>query len=443
YILNKTVQKKIFEQNITFPETTNTKSIPIKIRADYQTEHFEKLSIEEKFNIKLIPKGEIKINHRPEKTNIYELEEINFETIVDNRRKTNVNNIKISDSIPEQFNIIGITNRTFDLNADSSKTVYIYKIKLPEVQEDTRYYINSTLYFLDNGIIKNATLSTSILVQNNKDFNLDISKELEETNDDFYLGEIINTEYVIKNNENENSIYNIILNFPLQQNVDLINTKQYEIAQLNPGEQLTIDNIEKIRPKINGTIWFDKTIITYKDQDGLIKHLNTSDLKKTIKNSYLAGPAIMAYMSIPNKKVYVNEPVKINIKISNIGDKETYLDINLTKNVKVNIGPYTDHELTFEKQFDTPGKYLITPAEIRYNYLNDNYYTISNSEEIEVIDKPIEKEEISDDKEDKEETTKHEEEPKEIKKSFWDKVGDFFVGAWDFLKGIFTWSRSR
>ena len=453
--MDKSEQRKIVDIKVRVPVVDASKSSTLSIFINYETELGENFTEDSENTIDINVPSNLELTQTADKSSVQGGEEIEIKVEVANDRNDDVKNVKVFDIVPEEFKISGETSKVIDTTSKETTTAYIYKLTAPIVSEIQIYEINTTIQYVTNlSNITNSKITT--ITVNPKDVKLGVTKKIPSN---VYLGQTSNIDYTINNNDDE-SIYDIIIFFPKQYEFDLVGKKEYNIDRLDPGESLNVNGQERIRAKLNGSISVAETLVTYRDNLGALYGLNTSEQTITIKPGFIHGPAILVNKTISKTNVTSQEDVKITMNFVNIGDTEIQVLVkDLGKKWMANLPSKSEKNIMYETKINASGNYILPRTELSFSYLNEEYFAFSNDERIFVtwIEPPKEevKEEQYTEEENKEVSTKEEEEKQEETESIEKRLGEegffdsepklkkknFFVsiieGIKNFLKNLF------
>nr|MBC8444124.1 hypothetical protein [Candidatus Woesearchaeota archaeon] len=145
-----------------------------------------------------------------------------------------------------------------------------------------------------------------------------LTPTIKKTVDDstMYTSELININYEIYNGESE-TIKDLVLIFPKQTNLDRIGLTEFQIpSPLGSGEKIILNAIEQIRPKYNGTLYINETILQFKDYQGNEYQVSSNTGTLRIDESYIQGPLFF----ITKTAEYTQGTILITLDVENRGD---------------------------------------------------------------------------------------------------------------------------
>ncbi len=415
--LNKTKSATILYRKINLPETNTSISLPFNVIVDYETEAFEKQRQEFKYNIRLKPVDDLQINHALSSGTVEGGVPVDVRVSVQNKRKVSVKGVAVSDVVPPSFGVEGVSNAVVVINKEDTLDVYSYTIIPPKVNTDTVYIINTTASYYDGVQKRNFSYYKSSEIRV-------IPEKLVITATRTVPSQIVKGQktkigHVLVNTA-DRSARNLRIELPLSSDYDIIGDRTYKVARLDPGERLTLAEIEKIRPKYNTTMVLDNAFATYEDEHS--NQFNTTISSVSIRPLYGRSPGPTVLVEKNATRLYNNTFV-VALQLKNIGEMSA-LNINLSDQGRIwKIGNLDDRGfliLTYNVT-QAYGDNDTGRAVISYGYDGEIHTTTSNRLIVETY-KPEESERII-----KEEVLEQKKEP------IWNRI-------WKKIKGLLFWS---
>lgn len=371
FVLNKKIITPIVGKKTTYK---------FNVIVDYETEHGEKQyqSLDLDLNVK--PIAGLKITHSISKSTVESGEEFDVEVKVKNERIEDIKDVRVSDTIYDNFRHKGISTATIDINGLDTVTAYKYKMKAPQVENQTIFIFVTQANYTKENITKYAEKEFRVSVLPKK-LDISISRTIPTP---VFAGQLVDITYTIENKEEE-ELKDILFKFPIQQKFDLIGERTYWIEKLDPYEKLVIKEKHKIRAKENETQTLEATEFVYKDDLDNIFRKNSSRNSFDVKNSYINGVAFLITKNVSKTKINKSETIDVIILVENIGTekgKVNITDMGRLWNLELAQGKQT--KVGYSLIFDRVGKFILEPAVAEYVYLDKNVTTISNKQTIEV-----------------------------------------------------------
>ncbi|MBI2142132.1 hypothetical protein HYU15_01420, partial [Candidatus Woesearchaeota archaeon] len=386
-------QRLIIERDTYMPGAASTTGYPLDVNATY-TIGDKRATKTHRGTISVTPVQELAITHALSKAAVESGEDFFITTTVKNPRKTGLNNVKVHDTVPEGFTAYGTSSAAMSIAKESTANAYTYRLTAPRVSKETSYTIATTAEYndADNQYdyseyksyrhYKNATIT--VLAPK---FSLDAARSIKET--EIYKGNIYEVNYVVKNPDETQTAKGITITAGLQQDFDLVGSSSYSLPDIDPGETIYFTSKEKIRPKINGSYTVAKSLLQFKNQHGDEFAQNTTELQLTIKDSYLAGPAIMVAKN-SSDKTNNTDPLKIALTIRNTGNEAAIAEItDGNEHFTAYVQPKSETSYNYTTIIPTPGFADLPIAFATYTNRGKTYLTGSNTKTVEVLNKPL------------------------------------------------------
>jgi len=386
--INTTSSQLVLNRAFTIPFVTSKTSYPFNLIVRYETEFGESFDKIFEYTLNVEPTAGLTITHDISKTTVEEGEEFTITTKIKNERNKDIKNVKVVDTTHSDFVKEGMNSAIININAHNEVSVYSYKVTAPKVIKDTDFIFKTTASYSEENITYVYEKESTIRVTP-KRLELDITRTIEPST--IFMGQIADVNYIISNPETER-IQNIRLKFPLEQIFDLVGNDSYFVDKLEPGETIKINNKHNIRAKLNGTQILPPTLFIYEDSDGNVFDKNSSSNQIDIKYSYIPSASFFIEKSVLNQNIIKGEPLKIVVKIKNVGTEKGKIDVyDLNNNWSLEIEPQNYEFISYELNITRTGKLKLEPTVGIYEILNKTVKTISNELEIEIKEAPIEK----------------------------------------------------
>ncbi|NQU79688.1 hypothetical protein HQ545_08025 [Candidatus Woesearchaeota archaeon] len=316
-----------FSGEIVPPYVEKSTSYSLNVTVHYTNEFGEKHTNKSEFDFDVLPFDDVSIEVSSSEGEFLESgEETEITVELTNDMLIDLRAVEVRDIIPEVFDVTGIHSQRLKLNKESNTDVYKYNIKVPVLFVKTRFNITTIVTFFSNDLRKeiNFTTITPITV-NPREPDLDFDMNLEEPND-IFIGNHIPVEYTIRNRESEETLGNIIIKFPIQEDIDVLGPAEYNIESLDPGEEITIRNIIWFRPKSAGNIEIDPAVVFFEDSYGNSFSENSSQDTIEVESAEFNGPVLFLSTNAP-ELVNRSTDFKITIRVLNNGSEQTDVTI--------------------------------------------------------------------------------------------------------------------
>lgn len=380
--LNESESSWVLNQHIITPSVSSPTAFPLHIIVNYTTEFGEQFSKELDLTFHVEPAAGLTITHTLSKTTVESGESFDVTTQIKNERNADVKGIKVFDITDMGFQREGVSSVTLDINALDTVTAYRYTLIAPDVMNQTRFLIRTNAKIFEN----NATLAyerEDYVTVKPKQLNIDITRTLDDTN--VFEGKVLNLNYQLTNTETVR-LKNIRLTLPLQQNFDVIGDRTYLVEKLDPGETLTLDGKQQVRPKDNVSVVLNPTEMTYDDEEGRHYEKNSSSMSMSVKYSYISGPAFVIEKNVSRSKINLSDSVDVNLTVLNVGSERGTVDVvdgDRSWNFVVEPKGYARTKYTVTP--DTNGTISLGTAVGNYSYIGKNLLTESNEPVVVVL----------------------------------------------------------
>ncbi len=425
--LDKLKAATLINKRVKMPSVDSNRNYQFDVIASYDTEYGVHHEETFEYDFKIEATRGLSVNHDISRTSVEAGETFTVKTRITNNRNTDIKNIRVFDVVPQEFQRKGL-NSISNLNvlAKDTVTAYEYRMAAPEVETPKVYSFRTTARFEEENKTYAFERQFQITVNPRK---VDLSIANAVSDPTTYEGAVLDILYTLQNPDDEKTLRDITLSFPVQQDVDLIGHRNFSINRLLPGESYTLRKIHKIRLKNNGSIRLNPALIAYEDENGNTFKKNSSSLSLNAKEGYITGPAFFITKE-SNSSATRGEMVTVRITVENIGTEKGKITIaDSGKAWNLNVGPEEKNAITYKIRAETAGRLNLKPASGKYEYRNKPAYTVSNSAFTDVKEKVVtELEEEEEEEEIQNVTVEKVEEPEEK---------GFFQVVWNAISNIF------
>ncbi|MBW3023075.1 hypothetical protein KY308_03150, partial [Candidatus Woesearchaeota archaeon] len=424
--LNTLSNQPAINQKIAMPTVSSNKDFKFDVTIDYETEFGERFEKTFEYTITVDAIEGLVVTHELSEASVEEGGEITVKTKVENKRNVDIKDVQVFDVIHMDLGRKGLSSvSNININALDTVTAYEYTILAPEeVKADTKYKIRATAKYTEDNKTYAFEKEDEITVTKKK-LDLSISRAVSDPTP--YMGTILDVLYTISNPEDE-ELRDIVVRFPVQEDVELVGDKNFTIGKLDPGESYTMKNVHKIRAKQNGTLTIKPATFIYEDKNGNIFVKNSSEISFSPKFGYIAGPAYNISQKSP-EQVKAGDNIKITLNVKNIGTEQGKINVIDGGNSWIfNLEPGEQETASYSYQALKTGEFKVKPLKGEYYYLGKKIYTISNELSVNVYEEGP-PEEIQE-----EEVTPQE----EISVEGVTERKTFFGIVWDTIKQVFS-----
>lgn len=391
--MSSQAQKKVIEKDFFASNTTTTTGASLVANVTYKLGG-DKKTYTFRDTITIYPVKELVINHLLSKTTVNSGEDFFVTVTVQNPRTTDINKVKVYDTVPENLTVTGKNTALASITKKSTATIYTYKLTAPRVSKETKFKIRTGAEYSDADSEfdfaaynkYNYSKETEFTVLPVK-FTLSPTRLVRET--DTYKGNVISIDYTVKNEDDSMTAKDVVLHFPLQQYLDLVNYLNYSLPEIEPGEAILAPGKERIRAKTNGTYNLLSSYVTYKNQYGDSFAYNASGIALNLKESPIYGPAVIVSKDAPDK-VNDTDSFIVQLNVSNIGDQPASVQVSDGEvQFTAIVSPQSYTTYRYSTTISQPGTYKLPIAVARYSYNNMSLYTGSNIKAVEVENNPL------------------------------------------------------
>ena len=432
--LNSSDNIKISEFTITAPFVESTTNYPFNIETYYETPYREQFNNLYTRTMKIQPVPPLDITQTISDTTPEPGDIITVKISLKNNRIIDLEDVFTYDNLSSLLLIPNTkSTRTINIEKGTTRDVYSYQLIVPETTETTTYYINTTATYEDNinyTYQKQSSFTvTSITTSTSEEKTL--TPTIKKTVDDstMYISELINLDYEIYNGELE-TIKDLVLIFPKQIYLDRIGSVKFQIpTPLGPGEKIILKGIEQIRPKYNGTLYINETILQFKDYQGNEYQVSSNTGTLRIDESYIQGPLFF----ITKTAEYTQGTILITLDVENRGDTSANVALK-DGSKKWNFALDSNKKRKILYTIEPIYNYIELPeAQLTYTYLNKAITAYSEKAIINITLPETTTEQQTETTTTAETTTEQQTETKEAKEAKEQKKG--FMG---FIKFIFN-----
>jgi uncharacterized repeat protein (TIGR01451 family) len=307
------------------------KRIPVTLNISYATDRGERFNQTYEEEVFIAAVDPLSVSYDFDESKINSQEDVRVEVQIENKRFINIQNVTVTDTLPDDFTLLnGTATRSMPLNKDSDTTVYTYLFKAPVVEDDDdpkTYTIKTYTEYTYKDKRYNTTGEKSIKVYP-KDSKIDIEKELV-YDFSFFRGQTIDIKYTLENTEDE-ILTNIRLLLPVQPEVDSVfkdNRRSITISKLNPQETITLNGYESIILKDADTSFYLKpTKVTYYDEKAQYYNDTSSKVRiSSVDEDIVKKPLIILNKTIT--EVPNSTDFNVTLQSHNVGESTTTVRI--------------------------------------------------------------------------------------------------------------------
>ena len=343
------------------PQVGSNKEFPLNVSVTYKNDFGERYMNYSEFKINVQPNEDLSIGWDSSEGEVLEGgEETEVTVSVDNQRLVDIKEVQVTDTIPSEFHIEGVHAKKVKLNKETDTDIYRYRLIPPIVHEKTRYEIVTNVSFFDPDLKQTITYIevTEITVEPLKP---DISVDLTiDEPDDVYMGMAVPVEVTVGNDEELEIVRDITVFFPLQEEFDLVGPKTFFIDKLDPGEEVTIKNILKIRPKVAGdAIKLNNTVVEYYDNYGNRFDENSTEETMDVIQGRVNAPSIFMRTIAP-QTLNKSTDGKVMLEVKNNGTIAADVTVEQGDQAwDVTVDAGSTSVIEYVVRYDTEGNYSI------------------------------------------------------------------------------------
>jgi hypothetical protein len=386
-LFEKEVQKIPYSFVLIPPQVSASKEFKANVSFIYTNEFNERYENGTEFLLTVTPSKDLTISFDSSEGEVLNGgEETEIKVSITNDRLVDLKDVSVKDQIPEGLHVEGVHAKKVKLNKESDTEVYTYRITAPIVHNKTRYDIITTASFFDpdSRMQLNYSENTTITVEP-----LEPTVSFEATMDeptDIYPGTIIPVEYTVSNDETKELIRDITIYFPIQQEMDLIGPKTFFIDKLDPGEEITIKDVVKLRPKVvDESLELNKTLMKYYDNYGNQFSKNSTEDTLDVQDARISGPSLFLKTKAPTLFNRSTEG-KITIAVKNNGSADTEATVTqMDKTWTLKVPAGDTQYIEYGMKYDKDGNYTIPDPEAQYDVQGMNAITKGTGTSFEVL----------------------------------------------------------
>ncbi len=347
------------------------------VSATYQNEFGERYANSTEFDITVVPSKDLTITQDSSEGWVLDGgEESEVKITVNNDRLIEIKNVQVTDEISPELEPEGVHAKKVKLNKESETEVYTYRIKAPILHEKIRYNITTTVSFFDpdSRLQRNVTKTETVTVEPLKP-DVSIEMTLDEP-ENIYPGTLIPVEYTIHNNEEKELVTKITAYFPIQAELDLIGPRTFFIDKLEPGEEVTIKNLIKIRPKIvTDSLKINKTRVEYYDNYGNLFDENSSEESLDVDDARINGPSLSIRTVVP-EVVNKSQQGTIKIEVRNDGTDSATATVEQGDKIwNITVPASSTKTIEYNVKYDTEGNYTLPDPVVKFDFQGVDAYT--------------------------------------------------------------------
>ncbi len=378
------------------PGLESSKTFETNVSISYENEYGERHYNSTEFDITVQPSKDITIEWDSSEGEVLESgEETEIKVSVNNDRLVDIRGVSVTDTIPPELHVEGVHSNKGKLIKEEETEMYTYRITPPILHKETKFNITTKVSFFDPDYRRtiNITETNTITVEPLRpDISVDIT--LDEP-DEIYPGTLIPVEYRITNDEEEEIVRDIKIHFPIQEEIDLIGPKTFLIDKLDPGEEVTLKDLIRIRPKkANRSLEWNITRIDYKDNYGNSFHENSSDESIEVESARINGPALYLRTIVPE---VINKSTEDTIRIQVINEGNAPADVTVQQGDRIwntSVAAQSTGYADYKVVYDQEGNYTIPDpyATFRFQGLEAHTKGTGATAKVELILPPPEEE---------------------------------------------------
>ncbi len=422
------VSKKLHEVTIILPHVESATSYKIYLNLSYQDEFGKAISSDIERAVTVDPIQDLSISQSLSSAKVYRGDDVVVTVSITNGRNVDLEDIRIRDVLPPSADPLGPTTRTLSLNASDREEAYSYSLEFDAVGT---YTITTVATYGHNGIAYEVTKDTEVTVEE-KDLDLAVTRSPEKTT--VYMGEIVDVSYTLTNNEDE-PLSEITIRFPQIAGADTVGAFEHYVDGLDPGETITLEGIERLRPKVKGSLQTGSANVTFKNDEGSVFEATTSHGSLTVNQNYLDGPVVLLEKTAP-KQADAGDQITVTIEVTNAGSSTASVALEDGGNRQTfDLASGASRTFNFSRSFPTAGKHTLPAAKASYSHLTWDFTAYSDEPEVtvsETVAPPPPVEEVAEQEqvEDVQPVTnpQREETPPEVeeKPGLFDRISAFF-----------------
>ncbi len=369
------------------PGVASSKEFKMNVSVSYANEFGESSENSTEFKVTVKPFEDLDIKYDSSEGEVLEGgEETEVKVTITNNRLVDIKDVQVRDIIPDDIHVEGVHAKKVKLNKDSETEIYTYRMTPPVVHNKTRYDIMTSVSFFDPDIEQefNFSETTTITVEPLvPDVTIDVT--LDEPNN-IYPGSLIPVEYTVRNDEVEELVRDITVHFPLQEQTDLMGPRTFFIDKLDPGEEITIKNLVKLRPKVvNDHLKLNKTVVEYHDNYGNRFYENSSDDSLDVERAAITGPAIFLRTIVPEIiNLSTDTPVKIEVKNNGSVAADVFVE-QWDRAWNLTVPAYSTRMLEYKIEYDKEGNYTIPAPVAKMRFQSMEGYTLGRGAKARVM----------------------------------------------------------
>ncbi len=387
-------QLRLYDRKIFMPMVQSSTGYTLEVVVDYITEYDVPHTSTFKTTARVNQIEDLTITKTFGKSTLQGGEQTTVHVDVKNPRKTDIHQVFVSDTVPEELRTIGITENILSIPSETTVRAYSYQLVAPRVGRSVVYSLGTEAQYSDvnNGIdfqqddTYEVSESFDITVVP-EPFPITVTKRI--TDDTVFVGEHTRIEYEFKNPSTDKVASNIRVIPRLQQEIDQVGVASIDVPSLNPGETVIIEGEELVRFTSNGSQSLLPTEVRYENAHGFEFSVNSSSPSEKVKGVDFDGPAIRLIREVP-EEIGNTEDFVVTLRATNKG--ETAAEVIVQDNGETfseRIGAGKTQTWTYTTLLPKAGTVDMQPASATYTYSGETYHTGSNVSKIKVTDKPV------------------------------------------------------
>lgn len=372
----------IFDQNFSAPKVKIRTTFNLSVDSNYTTLYGDTLGAKLRKSVYVKPIDALVPKITTSIVNIQSDDNFDVITTIKNPRTTDLERVNISDHVPSDLVLTGNATVMTNIGDGVTVTAYQYRLKAPFVGERKDYIINTTIVYVEN--------VTKEIIEEYKETKITVNPKkmkiiyTRKAFDPIILRRPTIYNHTILNNDAE-PIYNVTVSYPLQQGILVGLNSTRTISVLNPREQVTLTEIERIWYEEEGIFTVEPATIYFNDKNGRLYNVSSGSLRVTVKKGFGDNESAMIYAvkRINNATLSNIYGVDITILLNNTGSvpaTNIFVDDNGKIMTLAYLGEKSATEFNYVLSSDklASGKNNLTKAIITYSDSFGAYNTASN-----------------------------------------------------------------
>ncbi|MFW6231355.1 MAG: hypothetical protein ACOC32_05025, partial [Nanoarchaeota archaeon] len=366
--------KKVIDSTIVTPSLSSSKKYALTYNISYETEFGYSHSEEIERDLSIVPVDDLVVKHSFSDSSPESGQQVKVTVTLKNNRETDLEDITVADSLPSSVDVKGTTQTKLDLSQGDTATLYEYYLDLPVVAEETEIEIISKVTYADGSKTYDFIVSDTFDVDP-RDPTVNLNRLPDSK--DVVIGEIIPIDYEVENKE-DYRIDDIVFDFPGQENTYLIDAISYYLKRLNPGQERTLDDIEKrlIFVHDDSSTSAGRASFSFTDDQGTRHTQEDGPLSFSTEEADMTLPLLNIYKEIDSVSTR-DMSYTYTIRIENIGDisAQDVLLFDAGEEYVVSVAAGTNYSRNFTRAL--PDDYLVASSHLSFDAGSHTYYALS------------------------------------------------------------------